>query len=205
MRNAFLFGPLLSRFSKGFTLAELLIALAILGLIATFTIPKVLQNQQNGSYKATSKEAASIVAQAYKLYKLNNTLSASTTFGDMTNYINYIQLDTTRLIDNKQTTGSISCNTSGGGGCLILHNGGALRYNGSSFAGTASTNAMEFLFDPNGVYSGTTDGPDKAVNFFIYFNGRLTTRGNILPNTDATGSTYATPEPTMDPPWFSWD
>jgi prepilin-type N-terminal cleavage/methylation domain-containing protein len=41
---------------KGFTLAELLIALALLGIIASFTIPKVLESSTNAKYKAMAKE-----------------------------------------------------------------------------------------------------------------------------------------------------
>ncbi len=40
---------------KGFTLAELLMALAILGVIATFTIPKILGAQQSSSSNAKAK------------------------------------------------------------------------------------------------------------------------------------------------------
>lgn len=47
---------------KAFTLAELLIALAILGVIATFTIPKVLTANQNGTFKAIGKETAAMLA-----------------------------------------------------------------------------------------------------------------------------------------------
>jgi type II secretory pathway pseudopilin PulG len=177
---------------------------AILGEIATFTIPKIITSQRNGAYKTASKEAAATISQTYALYRLDNTVSSSTRFGDMTSYINYVQFDTARTIDNKQTNGSTSCNV-GSGGCLVLHNGGVLRYNGSTFAGTATTNALEFHFDPNGTYGGTTDGPDKSVNFFLYYDGRITTRGNTLPNTVASGGTYATPNPALDPPWFSWD
>lgn len=190
--------------SKAFTLAELLIALAILGIMATFTIPKIVSSQRNEAYNSAAKEAISTISQAYQLYKLNNTISSTTKFGDMTSYINYVQFDTTRTIDGKQTNGSQACNV-GSGGCLILHNGGALRYNGSDLAGTGTTNALELYFDPNGTYGGTTDGPDKAVNIFLYYDGRITTRGNTLPNTEASGNTYATPSPALDPPWFSWD
>src|ERR1051325_8786269 len=46
----------MNRALKAFTLAELLIALAILGVIATFTIPKVLQAMQDNQRKAVFKE-----------------------------------------------------------------------------------------------------------------------------------------------------
>jgi prepilin-type N-terminal cleavage/methylation domain-containing protein len=90
MRYQFAFDPSLGCSVKGFTLAELLIAVAILGEIATFTIPKIVSAQQNGAYKAASKEAAATISQAYALYRLENTVSSSTRFGDMTSYINYV-------------------------------------------------------------------------------------------------------------------
>lgn len=45
-----------NRTQSGFTLAELLIALTILGVIATFTIPKILTAQQASTYNAIAKE-----------------------------------------------------------------------------------------------------------------------------------------------------
>lgn len=54
------------KLNRGFTLAELLIALAILGVIAAFSIPKVLSAQQNQTYNAIAKEAAA----TYQNYKL---------------------------------------------------------------------------------------------------------------------------------------
>ena len=46
---------------KGFTLAELLIALLILGVIATFTIPKVLQTQIDSQKKSTFRETLAMM------------------------------------------------------------------------------------------------------------------------------------------------
>ena len=54
-----------------FTLAELLIALAILGVIATFTIPKILDSGSNSQWNAIGKEAAAMVSGAYQSYKLD--------------------------------------------------------------------------------------------------------------------------------------
>lgn len=55
---------------SGFTLAELLIALGILGVIATFTIPKLLASQQNTQRKAIFKEMiASIEAVTWQAWQ----------------------------------------------------------------------------------------------------------------------------------------
>ena len=49
--------------NKGFTLAELLIALTILGVIATFTIPKILHSQDNAQRAAVFKETIAAYSQ----------------------------------------------------------------------------------------------------------------------------------------------
>lgn len=51
-----------------FTLAELLIALAILGVIATFTIPKILATQQTQQYNAIAKDDIHMIVGAYQQY-----------------------------------------------------------------------------------------------------------------------------------------
>ncbi len=56
----------------GFTLAELLIALAILGVIVTFTIPKILNSQTNNQKKAVFKETIAALNQLMYLATLQN-------------------------------------------------------------------------------------------------------------------------------------
>lgn len=53
---------------KAFTLSELLIALLILGVIATFTIPKILSSTSDAKNKTLLKETVSILNQ--HLYRL---------------------------------------------------------------------------------------------------------------------------------------
>jgi len=191
---------------RGFTLAELLITLAILGTISSFTIPKVLQSQQNTEYKSIAKESAGMVSSAYSAYKLQNSADTTTKLGDITPFLNYVSVDTASQIDDRQTASAITIQCTAARVCLHLHNGSVLLYKSPAFNGTASTNGVEFYVDPDGVVTdGTTNGPGKTLHFILYYNGRLATRGTLEPNTLVGGFTYTTPDPAFDPPWFNWD
>lgn len=52
-------------FSKGFTLAEVLITLGIIGVVAAMTIPTVLQNMRDQSTVSALKKAQSTLSQAF--------------------------------------------------------------------------------------------------------------------------------------------
>lgn len=192
---------------NGFTLTELLIALAILSVIATFTIPKILLVQQRQKENAIAKEAAAMVAGAYQFYKHTYTADANTGMATLTPYMNYAAVDTSTIIDGEYTQGSHTCGSSSARQCLRLHNGAMLRYGNPStdlFGGTNTTNAIWFSVDPDGVYSGSATGEGKAVEFWLYYNGRLATWGTVEPNTCRNGGTCVDPTPANDPPWFSW-
>lgn len=199
-----------ARLKPGFTLAELLIALGILGVLTTFTIPKVLVAQQNGRSNAAAKEAAAAISQAFAIYKSRNTVTASTGCGDLIPYLNYVRIDTATQMDDIPGSGS---NTCGGGSnslvdaCYILHSGAAIMYCTNAddyFGGTSSTNAIFIQVDPDGSYGGSTSGPSKSVLFFLYPSGRLATMGTISPNTVTSGGSPQSAWPAGDPTWFSW-
>lgn len=188
---------------RGFTLAELLIALAILGVIATFTIPKLLEVQQNQQDNAKAKEAIATVAAAYHAYKLQNTAATSTTGGALTQYLNYVKIQTSGQVDDIYGYGSWNCFA--GAPCYILHNGGALILSPNSFAGTkawagtSTTDFIDFFFDPDGrVTDGTTNGPGKSLKIFLYYNGKVTDWcGAVDEDPLSSGCTGR-------PPWFYW-
>lgn len=189
----------------GFTLAELLIALAILGIIAAFTIPKILSAQQDQRNIAITKEAVAMVTAAYQKYKLEHGASATTGISDLTPYMNYASFESSTTMDDKQTLGMQTCNGTTTL-CLRLHNGALLRYALSSsyyFGGTSSMDATWFDIDPDGNYSGTTD-TGKAIEFWLYYDGRVSSYGNIFPSTCHKGSCTKNPIPAYDPPWFNW-
>lgn len=133
----------------GFTLAELLIALALLGVIATFTIPKILNAQQSSASLAKAKEVAAMISGAYQQAQAAGNASSSTKPGDLTQYMNYVKLDTSGTLIGAYPSWA---GTAGGGTnacdatrpCLILHNGG-LQLNDAAFGGQTSRIKFNFF------------------------------------------------------------
>lgn len=69
----------MSNKQSGFTLAELLIALALLGVIAAFTLPKIIQTSGNAENRAKVKEATATLEQAWYNLKSQNFITSGTT------------------------------------------------------------------------------------------------------------------------------
>ena len=200
---------------KGFTLAELLICLTILGVIATFTIPKVLQSQQNSKYTAMTKEVMGMVSGAFSAYQNANTVTATMHMSDLTPYINYVSVQTTGSIDTKYgATGSTSCSTLVP--CLRMHNGGVMAYysgtgtgtNGNYFGGTAGNYYIYYFFDPDGTLTSSAQatGPGKRATMILYANGRNTFQADCV----SSDYTYEDGAQQLDcpgdpiPDWLSW-
>ena len=68
---------------KGFSLAELLVVVGILGLIATFTVPTIIRNIEQAHEKAVAKETVATLHSA--LYALWQTSQLSTNPNDLAN------------------------------------------------------------------------------------------------------------------------
>lgn len=57
---------------KGFTLAEVLITLAIIGVVAALTIPSVIVRTQQQEFKTAAKKAHSVLSQAVQLTQVKD-------------------------------------------------------------------------------------------------------------------------------------
>lgn len=155
---------------RGFTLAELLMALLIIGEIATFTIPKVINATTNGQNKSISKETASMVSGAFSTYQLRNGITSTVKGSDLTQYMNYIKIDTSTTFFAGSGTALQQCSSTLP--CMTLHTGGVLQYDTAmTLGGTATTNAVYFNLDPDG------NGAQGRVTFIQFYTGRLSSGG----------------------------
>lgn len=182
---------------SGFTLSELLIALTLLGIIAAFTIPKVLTSFNGNTHNAKAKAAAFMIQAAYNDYQMENAPTQATKASHLTPFFNYVSVDTVNTYYGLCPV-SVDCSALTGS-CMRLGSGGMLTANDvTSFGSTSPTNAIPFSFFPE---KSTTE----SIVFFLYYDGTLRTRNNVKDNT--ANSTFGDIDPTIvcDASWFSWD
>ena len=189
------------RTALGFTLAELLISLAILGVMAAIAIPALLTAQTNGQYNSVVKEAASSVAGIFSQQQALGQITTNTNANALISQMNYIKVDSGSVatIDDVQGGGTMPCIPANP--CYYFPSGAAIRPGYASFSGANTTNAIMFFVDPDGIANGTTKA--KSVKFFILYNGLLTTVGTAPAGTYYNSITI-TAAPAADSPWFSW-
>lgn len=193
--------------NSGFSLVEILITLAVLGVLTAFTIPSLF-NTPNSSLSskqtAMAKDTVYMIFAAYEQYRAANpTVTTGTTLGLLTPYMNYVSPKTSGNLDDHvgvNTTYTCGSNVT----CYQMHNGGTFFWrNGMSFAGTATTNGIYFFFDPDSIQTGgTADGPGKALCVLIYYDGTIRTRGTSKANSTNSYGPGLNPG-AYDPSWFT--
>lgn len=148
--------------NKGFTLAELLIALLILGEIATFTIPKILSSSQNGRKKVVLKETISVLSEATYLFCLSPESSTNPNpYEYMAGKINALKL----CPSDSSAQGCIGASSSG-----EITEPGFMMHNGASVAGLRNSAQPRegLIIDWNGSAGPNVIGDDQieiSINF----------------------------------------
>jgi prepilin-type N-terminal cleavage/methylation domain-containing protein len=166
---------------KGFTLAELLMALAILGVIATFTIPNVLNTFGNQTIKANGKAAISTLSAVLYEGCSNGKIKVTTNYFQLTDYLK-TKLNYTRFCALGETDGPCEDHSPGGEmgpstSRFILPSGAVVAVYGIDFYNPGD---VHLLVDATGnsppnnepAYSGTATDSDIAV---LWFNRSQTT------------------------------
>jgi prepilin-type N-terminal cleavage/methylation domain-containing protein len=160
------------RIRKGFTLAELLVSLAVLGVIATFTIPKVLTSVTYSQQTAIGKSVISSITEAYQAYKINNTLTTDTKPSYLMPYFNYVKdiTLTAQIVNQEDPPNSGTCGSSYYNKCILLHNGAIIAFDDTDLFDPSNVNKpLWFLVDTDGKYSTDLGGFWVAIQG----NGRL--------------------------------
>lgn len=116
---------------RAFTLAELLIALVILGVIATFTIPKVLTAQQNAQRAAVFREVIASLYQVAEAGVLEGVFTPTSDESDQGPYfldkLNFVRVFVTDSLAGgcwDAAQGDIAYDDEEAGG--IMHNGASI-------------------------------------------------------------------------------
>lgn len=129
-----------------------------------------------------------MTSSAHSMASLNGVLTTSSTYDTLTQYMNYVAVDTTSTIDGVPSGGgSMDCSNVVAYRCLRLHNGALIMYAPTgTFVNT--TGYVSAIIDPDGRLTSQND----SLGIVLYYNGRAVDYEAF------TGSSAYTPS------WFSW-
>ncbi|MFN7309998.1 MAG: type II secretion system protein [Vampirovibrionales bacterium] len=149
-----------NRSLQGFTLSELLVSLAVLGLIAAFAIPKVLTAVGESSSRAIGREAFGMITESYQALraKQNGNVSRATTAQNLIDQLNY-------------ATTAATGNGTGTTNHIALQNGAVIAYAPSdNFDAGSTRGVIGFTIDPDGIAATSVSGP---VTVYLGNDGRI--------------------------------
>ena len=186
----------------GFTLSEILIALSLLGVVAAFTIPKILSSTGDRQLRALATETLASLTQILEEGQYTKQLQ-------ITNFNQYFaqRLNAIKVCDTNSSTQGCWDTTVQGNGDLVpgpheVNEAGFIMPNGVAIVGLNSSpnpSSNDFLdgtYSPNGfiIDLNGTQGPNAfGVDQFLmamcyetakcsyYKNGPIMQPGDILP------------------------
>lgn len=121
MKKAFT-GAMRSKINFGFTLAEVLITLGVIGVVAAITIPTLIANYQKKVLENQFKSTISILSQGFKNWAENDDIIRYV-------FIDAPSIDVISTIQNYQTYGSYGSNDKQNKRLILKYFKGTLTYN----------------------------------------------------------------------------
>lgn len=203
----------------GFSLVEVIIAIAIVAFIAGIAIPGIMTSANNNKRLGVVKQTMSIIGDAFNNKLESNEIDTNAGFEQFMNvgsegikYTRYFPGTTAATqvgfrIDPPPNP-MLMCNT--GSPCegttdgtlrtFTLKNGAYLIFSTSFRFGTDANAAVPIVVDPDGE----AKGDFNTVGLWLYADGRIRTNRTIELNTTYfTGSTQTVnPSVTPDPAWL---
>ena len=164
----------------GFTLAELLVVLLIIGEISAFSIPKIIFAAQQQNKTAIFKETLGAISYVFYEGFLRGDIRAGTNGSYILSHMNSVKLCNTNANTEGCWPQSGAENTEPG---MVLHNGatvGGLVDNGGTYNG--------FIMDWNGPAGTNTQGDDQMYLYMCYGSTSCVVAGStIKPGTIGPG------------------
>ncbi len=181
-------GGHLATFCQGFTLAEVLVTLGIIGVVSAMTVPTLMQNHQRKTYVTQLHKVYTEIQQAALRYLTDNNavnlIEAGITSQSKANLFITDNFKVIQTCENNITPcfadsyKSINGNTVSGYGtsynAYILASGAAVRpgYYYSGKGGSSYQNVINFLIDINGPKGPNIAGRD-FFDIGLYADGTL--------------------------------
>lgn len=134
--------------SSGFTLAEVLVTLAIIGVVATLTIPSLVQSVQNNQYKAAYIKVYADYNAAILKANADNALLAMTSGISQNNITNFKTVETYFSVIK-------DCSSNNNSACWSA---------GESFRSTPYADAYAFIDSSGRSWSTRAKTADGSVN-----------------------------------------
>lgn len=170
----------------GFTLAEVLITLGIIGVVAAMTIPTLMNSTGQAEFKTGYKKAISTLNQAVNMnVALDNTDFSALATGVGADSV--YQMFMNRMNVVKTATDTAGIGATSGNYTLFFNDGMAISFDSATAGGcTNGTHSCNAIVDVNGPKKPNTPTTDTAAvkdQFAIRFEGQ-----QVVPNSDTARS-----------------
>ena len=170
-------GRLLSSSLKGFTLAEVLITLGIIGVVSAMTVPSLMQNYQRQSYVTQLHKVYNELNQALIRYQTDSNavslreagLTSVSAYGSfLKKYFNVVQdcgtTQTPCFSSSYKKLSGVSSKFQCNNNCMVLASGASIGI------AMGQNNIVQFIVDINGSKGPNIYGRD-AFSLYLYTNG----------------------------------